>query len=98
MVDMVTVVNKTIWKWRLRIDGTQVINMPSGAEILSIQTQQDRPVLWALVNEDNPPTSRTFTTYGTGSIVPENPGKYIGSYQNKLETLVFHVFEQEVVE
>ncbi len=24
--------------------------------------------------------------------------KYIGSYQNKLETLVFHVFEQEVVE
>ena len=24
--------------------------------------------------------------------------KYVGSYQNKLETLVFHVFEQEVVE
>lgn len=98
MVDVVTVVNKTIWKWKLRINDTQVISMPSGAEILSIQTQQGSPVLWALVNEDNPLTSRTFATYGTGFIMPENPGKYIGSYQNKLETLVFHVFEQEVVE
>ena len=97
-MDVVTVVNKTIWKWKLRINGTQVINMPSGAEVLSIQTQQGSPVLWALVNEDNPLTSRTFATYGTGFIMPENPGKYIGSYQNKLETLVFHVFEQEVVE
>ena len=97
-MDVVTVVNKTIWKWKLRVKETQVINMPSGAEVLSIQTQQGSPVLWALVNEDNPLTSRTFATYGTGFIMPENPGKYIGSYQNKLETLVFHVFEQEVVE
>ena len=97
-MDVVEVGNKTIWKWELRVKETQVINMPSGAEVLSIQTQQGRPVLWALVNEDNPLTSRTFATYGTGFIMPENPGKYIGSYQNKLETLVFHVFEQEVVE
>ena len=95
---MVAVASKTVWKWKLQLNETQVINMPSGAEILSIQTQQGKPMLWALVNEDNPPTSRTFATYGTGFTMPENPGKYIGSYQNKRETLVLHVFEQEVVE
>jgi len=97
MVDMVEV-NKTIWKWDLLIAKTQVLFMPRGATLLSVQVQRDRPVLWALIDKKQPIKDCVIITYFTDDEMPENPGKYIGSYQNKLETLVFHVFEQEVVE
>ena len=97
MVDVAEVSNKTIWKWDLLIAKTQVLFMPKEATILSVQVQRDRPVLWALIDKRQPIRDRVIITYFTDDEMPENPGKYIGSYQNKLETLVFHVFEQEVV-
>lgn len=41
--------NKTIWKFELETTGNQTLKMPIGAEILSVQTQFDKPCLWALV-------------------------------------------------
>ena len=96
-MDVVEVGNKTIWTWDLLGTKTQVLFMPKGATILSVQVRRNQPVLWALIDKRQPSKDRVIITYSSDDEMPENPGKYIGSYQNKLETLVFHVFEQEVV-
>jgi len=37
---------KTIWKFPLAVDGFQKIDMPKGAEVLTVQTQGERACLW----------------------------------------------------
>lgn len=86
---------QTIWKFELKNEGVQELKMPEGAEILTVQTQYEKPCLWALVNPDAEKVSRGFFIYGTGHPVPKEPypQKYIGTYQLSGGALVFHVFE-----
>ena len=88
---------RTIWKYELQITDTQTIEMPEGAMILTVQTQANKPCLWALVNPDSKIETRTFITYGTGHTIEEIRdyvgNYYIGSYQIDGGILVFHVFE-----
>jgi len=81
-----------IWKWTLQITDLQQIEMPIGAEILSVQVQHGLPQVWALVKESNETEKRTFITCGTGNPIPENIGRYLGTYQCDNGALVFHVF------
>ena len=83
-----------IFKWTLRIDGWQEIEMPIGSQILSMQIQNENPQLWALVDEKNATEKRSFITVGTGQEIPVDVVDYIGSYQIENGSLVFHVFEQ----
>jgi hypothetical protein len=87
--------NKTIWKYELKIDDLQNVIMPIGAEILSVQMQNETPCLWALVNPDEKDTdARYIETFGTGHPVAYDMGgtrEFIGTYQTR--GLVFHVFE-----
>jgi hypothetical protein len=87
--------NKTIWKYELKIDDLQNVIMPIGAEILSVQMQNKTPCLWALVNPDEKDTdTRYIETFGTGHPVAydmESTREFIGTYQTR--GLVFHVFE-----
>jgi hypothetical protein len=83
---------KKIWKWSLTPE--TLIDMPEGAQILTVQDQNGQPALWALVDPDARREARTFKTYGTGHPVPDNPGKYIGTFQHMNGMLVFHVFEE----
>jgi len=89
------IMNKTIWKYELKIDDLQNVTMPIGAEILSVQMQNDTPCLWALVNPDEKETdARNIETFGTGHPVTYDMGvtrKFIDTYQTR--GLVFHVFE-----
>jgi hypothetical protein len=84
-----------IWKWTLEVTDLQTILMPEGAHVLSVQTQDDVPQLWALVDETMPTEPHTFATYSTGHRLPYRTdyGRFIGTYQIK-GMLVFHVFEQ----
>lgn len=86
---------KTIWKYDLPAIGGS-IELPRSAEILTIQTQYGQPKLWALVSMDDqePPVKRTFKVYGTGHVLPDNPGKYIGTFQMFEGKIVFHLFEE----
>lgn len=86
---------KQIWKYELQNEGVQELKMPKGADILTVQTQYEKPCLWALVNPDAVEVSRGFMIYGTGHPVPTEPypHKYIGTYQLSGGALVFHVFE-----
>jgi hypothetical protein len=82
-----------IWKWPLIVADLQSVALPEGAKLLSLQAQGDMPQLWALVDERAAIEHRTFATYGTGNPIPSDPGAYVGTYQIRGGTLVFHVFE-----
>ena len=86
---------KTIWKYELNEHGVKVIKMPLGAEILTIQSQHDKPVLWALVDPEEYHTERVFEIAGTGHPLykPEMIRKYIGTYQSFNGDFIGHVFE-----
>lgn len=90
---------KTILRYHLQPNKTQVLKLPEGSEILSVQLKDaDSPVLWALVDPTRPGEKRTINIYATGTEVPDDPGSYCGSFQLLDGSLEFHVFEQEAPE
>ena len=84
-----------IWKWPLTIADRQTIEMPSGAKLLTVQMQGERPQLWALCKEANPLIARKIAIYGTGNPMPDEPGQYIATFQSHGGALVWHVFEED---
>jgi hypothetical protein len=87
---------KTIWKWTLRPETT--INMPHGAKLLAVQEQRGEPQLWAMVDPGAKTYQRTFRVYGTGHVMPDDPGQYVGTVQSHSGVLVLHVFEASAAE
>jgi len=86
---------KTIWKYNLEITDEQFINIPEGAEILTIQIQKGKPVLWGLVNDKDKNETRKIRIFGTGiPIITDWSLKYIGTYQLLNGDLIGHVFEE----
>jgi len=87
---------KTIWKWKLEITDNNYVKMPENARILTVQLQYDVPMIWALVDTvDKKESMRTIHIYGTGNPLPDNPGKYISTFQLFSGDLIFHVFEED---
>lgn len=82
---------KVIYKYKLIITDSQVIDMPPG-EILTVQLQDGQPVLWTLVNEKLAHVKREVEFFGTGHDVPDGNRKYIGTFQQS--GFVWHVFER----
>ena len=82
---------KAIYKYQLKNISQQIIKMPEGAEILSLQTQFGVPCIWAKVDTDGKTVDRNFVLIGTGHPLPESPITFIGTYQK--HEFVFHVFE-----
>jgi hypothetical protein len=83
----------TIWKYAVEIDDVFKIEMPRGAEILTVQIQDDVPCMWAKVDSTAPIVTRHFGWYGTGHLM-RDPFKYIGTIQRADGGLVFHLFEE----
>lgn len=79
-----------IWKFKL----DEKIYLPIGAKILTIQTQQGQPFIWALVNNSKDMEERYFRVFGTGQPMNDFKGEYIGTYQQLNGLLIFHVFEK----
>lgn len=88
---------KTIWKFELETKGYQKIEMPEGSEILTVQTQFEKPCLWAFVDPNAEKEDRFIEIFGTGERINCDMGvnrKYIGTYQLSGGNWVFHVFER----
>ena len=83
---------QTVYKYSLRIHDEQVVLLPKGAKILTVQGQHGRICLWALVNHVHGVEPRTILIRGTGHDFPE-VGRYISTFQMENGELVFHVFE-----
>lgn len=82
-----------IWKYPLSSDDIQTIYMPEGARMLSVQLQHGTPQLWALCDECADKKQRRVAIYGTGCLIPNEPGRYIDTFQINSGELVFHVFD-----
>lgn len=80
---------KTIYKYTLDSQDF-TLNLPKGAEILTIKLQNNIPTLWALVNPMTVTEERHICIVGTGWQVEDNM-KYITTYMDGY--FVWHVFE-----
>lgn len=84
---------RTIYKYKLEPNfGT--LQMPKGAQVLTVQIQHGTPCLWAKVDPTQPTERRTFNVYGTGHEMPDDPCLvYVATFQVDGGALVWHVFE-----
>ena len=84
-----------VYKYRLSILDEQVVNMPKGAKVLSVQSQNGAPCIWAAVNPDETECERRkFRMAGTGHPIDDSlVNDYIGSFMLYDGALVFHLFE-----
>jgi len=80
---------KTIYKYELRSQDASM-KLPKGAEILTVQIQDGRPMIWALVDPENVLVDRFISIVGTGWQVEDNT-KYICTFMEGY--FVWHVFE-----
>lgn len=87
---------KRVFKYPLLTSDKQSINLPLGYQILKVDTQDEMPHIWVLVDDTAPMTDTIIRTHGTGHEIyePDNL-QYIGSYQLLRGRLVFHVFEDK---
>jgi hypothetical protein len=82
----------TIYKYPAPIDDEFTVEMPRGAQVLSVAIQDGIPCMWALVNPKEPLESRRFHWRGTGH--PANlMGRFVGTVLMHGGALVFHLFE-----
>jgi len=83
-----------IWKYELMVDSKIKLEIPKGGVVLSVQSQNNKPCIWVLVDTEAKKEARWFETFGTGHPIPEGVSRdYKGTYQINEGTLVFHVFE-----
>jgi hypothetical protein len=77
----------------------QTIELPFYAEMLTIQEQRDKLVMWCIVDTEDELEPRTFHVVGTGNPMPEPEWEewpimlaYVSTVQTKGGRLVWHVF------
>lgn len=70
------------------------LDLPKGAEPLTVAFQQDQLFMWAKVDPLAERTKREFRVYGTGHDMPDGfDHAYIGTAHTD-DGLVFHAFER----
>lgn len=80
-----------IWKFPFEIEDEQTIELPDFLIPLSVQVQDSKPALWAIVNPESPKKKLKIHIYGTGHEVGElGSESHIGTIQK--DGFVWHVF------
>lgn len=84
---------QVVFKYVLPLRHASLVEMPLGADILSIQDQRGDLTLWALVNSNEQQTVvREFTVVGTGHLFKAHGHRHVASVQQG--AYVWHVFER----
>lgn len=88
--------NRVVFKYPLRADSIQVVELPEGFEILHIDFQMTHNegevlYLWALVDNTAPLVKRRVLIRGTGAVMPANHIQHIGTVVGSVSD-VWHVF------
>ena len=83
-----------VFKYPIPIADTFEIDMPGGAVVLHVDTQQGQPQLWALVSPEAPLILRRFRFAGTGHPIDANSRPaYCRTFKMRSDALIFHIFE-----
>jgi len=89
---------KTIYKYPLRIQGHQILELPKDqAQILHVGEQNGSITVWAIINtEQEEMESHNVWIYGTGHDIEDAEKlKHLGTVQMR-DGLVWHVFLQVI--
>ncbi len=86
-----------IYKYAIPVDGEPVIEMPSGAKVLSFHVQHNKPFIWALVDPDRPDEKRRFYLLGTGHPMSYSMDamRFIGTALLEDGDFILHLFEMQ---
>lgn len=83
----------TIYEYAVSITDEFTINIPDGANILSVGVQHEDPRLWAMVDPSRASVPHRFRLVGTGHPVnPDDSWRFIGTFQLHGGALVSHLF------
>lgn len=80
-----------IWKYECQ-PGRFTLDLPIGAEVLSVAAQHNTVQLWATVNPEHPTEPRLFESVCTGGPAPYG-WRFLGTALLMGGLLVFHIFE-----
>lgn len=83
-----------VYKYELPLGDWVSITMPAGAQVLCVEVQHGKPMLWARVTVGHASVVQHFRIAGTGHDLGSNVGRHIGSFQLGGGALVFHVFAE----
>ena len=89
---------RTIWKFEVPEQDKFTLELPAGAEFLSVQRQFDGTQAWFLLDPEASKATRRFLVVGTGHTItiPETKKlDYLGTFQLYDGRLVFHLFEYD---
>lgn len=84
----------TIWKYPLKIEPEQIIELPWEAELLTVQFQTGVLTLWAKLDERRNKRLMIIRIFRTGHPINSNRLNYIGTAQDPYSCLVWHVFHE----
>jgi hypothetical protein len=88
---------KRIHKYKIGITSVNVLALPEGAQILTVQVQGSQCCVWALVDtEEEKFEKRLILCYGTGHLIESETGRYINTIQLDGGALVLHFFEPKI--
>lgn len=85
----------TVYKYPFSISQAFDIPLPRGAKVLSVQLQDGRPTLWAMVDTARELCLRQFLVFGTGTFIPDVAIEYGLNFVSTLQyqEFVWHLFE-----
>lgn len=91
---------KSVYKYELPIEGKPKVDMKNGADVLSVNVQYGKLVVWAMVNPKAKDGKREFLVVGTGHDI-QDEGKtkidlykyeFVGTVLAQGGKLVLHVW------
>jgi hypothetical protein len=90
-----------IWRYEINpllLDANDetFLSIPEGARLLHVESKDNVPSLWAMVEPQNKRVRRRFFLVGTGHEFPLFHGTYVGQFMVRegRTTLVFHLFDK----
>lgn len=84
--------HRKLWKYGMR-PGMNEVSMPADAELLTVASQHNEPVIWALVEPRNRQVIHKIELVPTGMAPDDGFRMYIGTVLLDNDTIVFHVFD-----
>lgn len=87
---------KRVFKYNLVASDHQVIELPKGAQILTVNNQYDHMVLYAEVDDTNVELKPIdIYIYGTGAPMDRRATLYLGTVLMFYGDAVFHIYANE---
>jgi len=86
---------QSVWKFPVEAIQIQRLEVPKGSKVLSVDTQGEGVVVYALVSPAQTEKEyKEIRIYGTGHTIADDIDEctFLGTVKLQEETLVFHVF------